>query len=187
MSRRIVILTWVSASWKTTLQNELLNRWWVRPINFSTRKARTEDAYEIDEDWDYYSDELLEYVFLDKKTFARKLINGDFIESTQYWWNLYWVSKHSFLEWDKDLIVILDPVWRAQVMEALTRMWVPFETYFIHIDENTQLDRLSNRWDAEEEIIKRKRDFDWFHLTNKCVRLNGKLDAKTLADIIENK
>ena len=185
MSKRIVIITWVSASWKTTLQNELLNRWWARPINFSTRNARTNNAYSIDEDWDYNSDELSEYVFLDKKTFAKKLINWDFIESTQYWGNLYWVSGHSFLEWYGNLCVILDPVWRAQVMEALNRIWIEYETYYIYIDEETQIERLRKRWDSSEEISKRKRDFNWFHPTNKCVRLNGKLDAKTLADIIE--
>ena len=42
--RRIVIITWVSCSGKTTLQNELLARWWNRPINFTTRKPRTEEA-----------------------------------------------------------------------------------------------------------------------------------------------
>lgn len=185
MSRRIVILTGVSASWKTTLQNELLNRWWVRPINFSTRRTRTNNAYSIDEDWDYNSDELSEYVFIDKNTFSKKLMNWDFIESTQYWWNFYWVNKHSFLEWDRNLVVILDPAWRAQVMEVLTRLWIEYETYYIFIDLETQVERLRRRWDSSEEISKRKRDFDWFYPTNKCIRINGKLDANVLADIIE--
>ena len=186
MSRRIVILTWVSWSWKTSVQEELLKRWWVRPINFSTRRARSSNPYKVDNEWDYSSEELWEYVFLNRTTFAKKLINWDFIESTQYWWNLYWVSKHSFLEHsNNNLVVILDPVWRAQVMEVLTRLWIEYETYYFNINEETQVNRFRNRWDSSEEISKRKKDFNWFHPTNKCKVLNWNLSIETLANIIE--
>ena len=136
MSRRIIILTWVSASWKTSIQNELLNRWWKRPINFSTRKPRSDNAYDVDWDLDFNSDELNEYVFIDRNTFSIKMINWDFVEITQYWGNFYGVSE-TFLQdgsplKKENICIILDPIGRSQLMERLIREGVPFETYYIY-------------------------------------------------------
>tara|TARA_R110002012_G_C11477016_1_gene594613 strand:- start:605 stop:757 length:153 start_codon:yes stop_codon:yes gene_type:complete len=50
-----------------------MKRGWKRPLNFTTRKPRTEDAREIDEEGDYFSKELDEYVFINKATFLKKL------------------------------------------------------------------------------------------------------------------
>lgn len=178
MNWRIILLTGVSASWKTTIQNELLSRWFVRPINFSTRKARGE--YELDE-----------YVFVNKNTFARKLLNWDFIEFTSYWWNFYWITntftlrKHP-LFW-KNVCIVVDPVGRAAIAEHLNRIWLPYETYYLHINEDTQKERLLERWDDEFEILKRHRDFWWFHQTNKCIRLDWTKPTKELADFIINR
>lgn len=191
MSRRIIILTWVSASWKTSIQNELLNRWWKRPINFSTRKPRSDNAYDVDWDLDFNSDELNEYVFIDRNTFSIKMINWDFVEITQYWGNFYGVSE-TFLQDEsplkkENICIILDPIGRSQLMERLTRECVPFETYYIYISQELQEDRLSKRWDKQEEIIKRRKDFNWFHPTNNCVRINGDLPINEIADFIINR
>jgi guanylate kinase len=61
----------VSASGKTTLQEELLKRDWNRPYNFTTRKPRSEE-------------ELDEYVFITKEQFFEKMEKGDFLENTNY-------------------------------------------------------------------------------------------------------
>lgn len=191
MSRRIIILTWVSASWKTSIQNELMNRWWKRPINFSTRKPRSDNAYAVDWDLDFNSDELNEYVFIDRNTFSIKMINWDFVEITQYWGNFYGVSE-TFLQdgsplKKENICIILDPIGRSQLMERLTREGVPFETYYIYITQELQEDRLTKRWDKQEEIIKRRKDFNWFHPTNNCVRINGDLPINEIADFIINR
>lgn len=184
--RRIVLITWVSASGKTNLQKELFRKWWVWPLNFTTRQPRDEEAFKVDSEWDFISKELDEYIFLNRHTFARKLANWDFIESTQYWWNLYWIGKTSVLEWEKNLVLIVDPVGRAQIMEALQRLWYAYETYYLYIDKETQSKRLENRWDNTEEIRKRNKDFEWFHPTNKCIRLNWALSSSELANIIDS-
>jgi len=182
--RRIIIITWVSCSWKTTLQNELLSRWWERPFNYTTRKPRDGEAFlNTDEEGDFTSNELDEYIFLKEELFYKKLRNGDFLESTNYLWNHYWVSS-SLPKWN--VCIVLDPVGRSQVLEHFVRRWIEVETYYVEINKDLQKERLVNRWDDEKQIISRKRDFKWFSPTNKCIRLNGAKDADLLADLIEN-
>ena len=184
MNWRIVIITWVSCSWKTTLQNELLNRWWSRPLNFTTRKPRDVNAlHYTDEDWDFSSKELDEYIFLSESNFFKKLKNWDFLENTNYMWNRYWVSRY-LPKWN--ICIVLDPVWRNQVMEHFSRLWIEYETYYLVISKELQEKRLLKRWDTEKEILRRKRDFNWFSATNKCKILRWDLSWEELADIIEN-
>jgi len=184
---RIILLTGVSTSWKTTLQNELLNRGWSRPLNYTTRKPRDENALTfVDEDWDFTSSELDEYIFISEKNFFKKLRNGDFLESTNYMGNRYWViggGRTKLPEWD--VCIILDPIWRSQVLEYFIRMWVEVETYYLEISQDTQLKRLADRGDTEKQVLRRKRDFKWFSPTNKCMRLNWEWSVEKLADIIE--
>ena len=170
---RIVIITWVSWSWKTTLQESLLKKGWKRPINFTTRKPRNEN--EVDE-----------YVFLNKEQFVKKLINWDFLEFTQYNWNFYGVSNT--LTEDANYCIILDPIWRAQVMNTLSYKGISYETFYIDIDPEEQLKRLRKRGDTEEQIKLRLNDFKWFHPTPGCVLLNWETKVETnVSCIINNK
>ena len=180
--KNVVLITWVSASSKTTLLNELMKRGWKRPLNFTTRKPRTEDAREIDEEGDYFSKELDEYVFINKATFLKKLWNGDFLENVNYWGNFYWVSSNMP---EGNVCIILDPAGRAQATAYLKLRGYNVTTVYIDIWRETQAQRLLNRGDSDEEMWKRKQDFEWFMPTPKCIRLNGVMDSSVLADIIE--
>ena len=183
-ARRIITITGVSASGKTTLQEELLKRGWNKPLNYTTRKPRDKEAlHSLDEDGDFNSPELDEYIFLNENLFFKKLKNGDFLENTNYWWNKYGVNK-IFPKWD--ICIILDPIGRSQVLEHFTRRWISVESYYIEITQELQLERLNKRGDNDKQILMRKRDFKWFSPTNKCKRLNGKEDPDVLADIIES-
>ena len=189
MRNRIILLTWVSASGKTTLQDELLNRGWSRPINYTTRKPRDENALSsVDEDWDFTSKELEEYIFISEKNFFKKLRNGDFLESTNYMGEHYWViggGRTKLPEWD--VCIILDPVGRSQVLEYFTNLWIEgVETYYLEINQEEQLKRLAERGDTEKAILRRKRDFKWFSPTNKCTRLNWTKSTEELVSFIEN-
>lgn len=161
-----MIITWVSWSWKTTLQQELLKRWWRRPINFTTRKPRNEE-------------ELDEYVFLNKEHFFYKLNKWDFLEFTNYNGNFYWVSNQN-LDWN--ICVILDPVWREQVLEKLNRMNYNWNIILIHlnISEAEQKRRLKKRWDTEESIKIRANDFKWFSPHIKAIVLDWNLNIDDL-------
>lgn len=172
MKDELVIITWVSASGKTTLQELMLSEWWKRPYNFTTRLPR----------WDY---ELDEYIFLSKDKFFYKLEKWDFLENTNYWWNYYGVSSNIP---SGRVCVILDPVGRSQVLEKAARWLIKhrISTVFIAIDEKTQEKRINKRWDAEEEVAKRSRDFLWFSPTPVCLILDGDKKPDDLLFEIEN-
>ena len=66
----IILITGVSASWKSTLQQRLVDSWeYKKPINFTTRQPRSEAEKD-------------DYVFIDKNIFLKKLANWDFFEHT---------------------------------------------------------------------------------------------------------
>jgi len=164
---KIIILTWKSWSWKTTIQNALIKEGgWNKPINFTTRKKRNDE-------------ELDEYVFCTKKQFVKKLLNWDFIEHTIYWWQMYWLTKSWF--WQKN-IIITDPIWRAQLMKEF---WTA-SLIFLEISEEEQFKRLKKRGSSNEEIEKRMLDWKWFEPTRKSIIINGNTNIKTIVSIINN-
>lgn len=185
---RIVLLTWVSASGKTTLQEELLRRWFNRPVNFTTRPARTEEVdLQLNSDnynWvDFTAPELSEYVFLTRDQFLKKLKNWDFLEWTNFNTYFYWASR--FLpEWDNCIVV--DPIWRSQIIQYCKQRNIEYQTYYLEIDEQTQLSRLTSRWETEKSVLARQRDFSWFSPTRKCTILDWTKPVNILADIISN-
>ena len=199
MKKKMILITWVSCSWKTTLQNEMLDRGYVRPLNFTTRRPRTEEAIlELDKnrtDWNidnenrewkwFISEELDEYLFLDCCQFFTKLNNWDFLEHSTYWNNWYGISSN-LPEWN--LCMIVDPIWKAQILAKKARWELDeydIDTYFIEISKELQLERLENRWDSEDEIEKRKTDFIWFSPLAWDMILNWNWGVSLLADIID--
>jgi guanylate kinase len=151
---RVILLTWVSWSWKTTIQERLLWEWFIRPINFSTREPRSDN-------------ELDEYVFITREQFLFKLNKWDFVEYTQYNWNFYWISKNWF-NGDSPIIAIVDPLGREAIKEYLSRNGIIPECYFISIDKDTQKERLTLRWDSKDDISRREKDFNWFSPSVNC-------------------
>lgn len=175
---KIVIITWVSWSWKTTLQEELVKRGWYKPINYSTRNARSEAEYD-------------DYVFINKEQFCKKLINWDFIEFSTYGNNLYWVPKYWILKedgtlQDKNFAIILDPIWRIQMTKFLLDYWVRFKEVFLTIEKEVVKDRMINRWDSKVDIEKKLTDFNWFTPTENSIILDWTSHTAVLADLIDN-
>lgn len=183
--KNVAILVWVSCSWKSSLQEILINeKGYVRPLNFTSRKPRTEDAYEVDEDWDFSWKERDEYIFCSKKQLLQKYSNWDLLEIVNYWGNLYGISN--LLDESKNNVIVVDPSGRAQALSYLIKRGWNVKTYYLEITKELQEERLRNRWDSEEEIYKRKSDYDWFSPTPKCVRLNWAKPTQELVTIIEN-
>lgn len=172
---KLLIITWVSTSGKTSLQSLLLENWWNKPINFTTRQPRS-DA------------ELDEYVFLDKQKFLIKYSNWDFLENTNYWDNFYWISKY-FPNWN--ICIILDPVWRAQIEQKIANWELSnYKTSFVFLEcsPEEQLKRLKERWSNEEEINKRKKDFTYFNPTRNSIVLKEKTileNYKKLCEVLK--
>ena len=169
---KIVLLTGVSWSGKTTLQEELIHRGWASPQHFTTRKPRGDE-------------ELDDYVFLTREQFLTKLGNWDFLEHMEFNWAWYSISK--FLPKMKNVVIIVDPEGRQQLTKKFKREWVEYKSYYLDIDKQTQTERLAKRGDEEETKKERSNDFDLFFPSPKCKILDWSLDATHLADIIENK
>lgn len=167
----LLIITGISASGKTTLQNELLQRWWKRPQNFTTRKPRSDE-------------ELDEYIFLDKDKYFIKMANWDFLEHTNYNGNWYAISKY-LPEWN--ICIVLDPVGREQVLEKVAREKLDYNVTCVYLDitKGLQQERLNNRWDSKEQITLRDTDLDWFSPSTKSKIYNGAEDVIKLSDDIE--
>lgn len=188
---RLVIVTWISGSWKSTLQENVMREYgYTRPINFTTRKPRSKDAIEelrenkiwwhrdeVNETeyeqpcWDFSSEELGEYIFLSQKQYFKKLANWDFLEHTNYNGNWYGVSSHLP---DENMCIVLDPVWLEQVKEKMTRLYpeVKLVCIYLEINEEVQRERLEKRWDDEEKIKERMKDNKWFSPSKKSVVLD---------------
>jgi len=159
-----IILTGVSGSGKTTLMEQLLKIFpndTCMPIQFTTRKPR--DDSELDS-----------YVFLTKEQFYRKMENWDFMETTQYNWEMYGVS--AFFNKEKSNVYIVEPAWRAQLQRHFLINNVPFATFFIGIDKETARERMINRGDTVSSIEKRLIDFSYF--TPEGVVLDGELTTR---------
>jgi guanylate kinase len=171
--KRLVILTGISGSWKTCLQNELMNiYWWKAPINFTTRAPRSDD----DKD---------EYVFLSEQQFFNKLRNWDFLEDTKGYDNYYAISR---VLPDSDIVLVLDSAWREQVVKAM--VWIDthsVETYYLSLSDFQQECRLSKRGDSEEVKEKRKNDSSFITPSTSCTIINGEEPTSELAEWINNR
>lgn len=135
---------------------------------------------------DFEADEFEEYVFINPKNFLRKLRKWDFLETSSWYWDFYWVSKY-LPEWD--ICVILDPIWRDQVLAKYARWelnWYEIRTIFININKITQKNRLKSRWDGKDQVRKRWKDFDWVFPTPECKVIDWTANIEELIKIIED-
>lgn len=170
MWSKIAIITGRSASGKTTLQKELIERWWVTPVNFTTREPRNDEEYD-------------DYIFLTKDQYFEKLKRWDFFEYMELNWEYYAISR--FWDTGKNVVLVLDVAWREQVIKKLYSDGVPYKTFYLDIDTDTQVGRMIDRWDRTLDIEKRVKNELYFP-TPECNIFDGKTDTKTLANIIEN-
>lgn len=149
MSKKVIILTGVSWSWKSSYVNRLKEEFNIKqPIQFTTRQPRNDR-------------ELDEYVFLDKPTFHKKLENWDFAEYVMYNGEWYAVSAH----FDRlvNTIVIVEPVGAASLKKFLSLNSIPHISIYLEITPETMEYRL---WMLRRENVKtieaRKKDFLYF-------------------------
>lgn len=169
---KLLIITWVSASGKTTLQNELMKQGWKKPNNFTTRKPRSEK--EVDE-----------YIFLNKERYMYLLEYWAFLEFTNGYWNWYAISATLP---DNDICIVLDPNWREQVLQKMARIEHNYDIkcVYLDIDETLQEKRLTKRWDSKENIAIRKNDFKFFSPSSKSTILDWWENTNILTDKIIN-
>lgn len=158
-----IILTGVSGSWKTSIAEQLFKQYpssCGKPIQFTTRKPRSDE-------------ELDQYVFLTKEQFYTKLDNWDFMEWTEYNWNLYAVSR--YFDHSVSNVYIVEPAWKAQLVKHFLQEGIAFASYYISIPEEVAIERMMNRGDSVKTIEARKRDFLYFDAMPQDVVLDWEL------------
>lgn len=167
----VALITGPSASGKSTLQNDLVNMGWGKPLNFTTREPRS-DA------------ELDDYVFIDADMFAHKAIMGHFSEITQYAGNLYGMTK--FFDEDKKLAIIVDPIGKTALEAFFTKQGRKYFTVWIDCDEDTRLKRLLERGTSVKGIKERMADADWMKKVNPNydLTLDGTMNHMELASMV---
>ncbi len=170
-NNKVIILTWPSWSWKTTVQNILTKDYGFKtPINFSTRNARNDD-------------ELDNYVFLTKDQFIRKIENWDFSEYTYYNWNYYWMSK--YFDLSAPNICVLEPVGKVAMEKFLKLNNIPYYSIFLKIDEETMEYRLGElRRESVKTIEERKKDLKYFSPVGFDLTLDGKSSIEEIIKTI---
>ncbi len=170
---KVVLITWVSGSWKTTLVEQLRKElWWEKPINFTTRSPRNDD-------------ELDDYVFLTKAQFATKLENGDFAEFTNYNGNNYWIS--SCLSKEKNYLIILEPIGRTMMEKWLKEHEFNYIKLYIDVTEENIIKRLSGGREEEEDFIKeRLKDFSFFSPDDGSIVVDGNWSIEEVLFRVKN-
>lgn len=164
LNEKIVVLTGISWSWKTTLQQEMLKRWWNSPYNYTTRSPRSEEEKD-------------EYIFPSEEQFIKMLKKWHFIEWAYQYNTFYWMRVN------KDrTILVLTPEWREQV-RRLTNWKAHF--FYLHLSEDKQKERLIQRGDSEDTLKQRADDYKWMSPAVWDVVLDATKDVEVLADEIE--
>lgn len=172
----IIILTWPSGSWKTTIQQRLVEEeWWAKPYNFTTRECRTEFEYD-------------DYIFVPVTLFQTLRKNNHFIENTEYKDNFYAISHYN-TKWQpithSNTVVIMEPNGRNAFIKELQKRKVEWIEIFLQIDEETLINRLNERGDEKASIEKRKDDVINFFPTQNSHIVNATKSAdKVYKDII---
>ncbi len=149
MKGKLVILVGPSASGKTQLLSELLKRVTdsVRLVTTTTRIPRPEESDGKD------------YFFVTREEFKKGIEDGNFIEHSEVYGNLYGISKKtvgSFLEDHKYVFAVID----VQGAQKLKKMMPDCLTIFIRPGAIEDIKRRleSVRKDTPKEEMKRRID-----------------------------
>lgn len=146
MAGKIFIVSGCSGSGKTTVIEEVLKirKNTVRAISVTTRKPREGECENID------------YFFMDRMKFLKKVESGDFIEFSNVYGNLYGTTIDSFkpIESGNDVVKVID----VQGAEKLKNLNIKACFIFFEVPVSVLKERLIAR--GEKEIDKRIEEFN---------------------------
>ncbi len=140
-----IILAGSGGSGKDHMRKVLVNQGFKYGISYTSRAPRAGEKEGID------------YYFLTKEDFEKRIEEGFWLEYDNFGGNLYGTSKQQFEEYDlfimtRSGMAQLEPEYRSRV----TIIW-------IDIDENIRRERLAGRgWDAEKIETRLKIDREEF-------------------------
>ena len=134
----MIILCGASASGKTVTALELQKKYGLsKAITTTTREKRVGETNGV------------EYFFISKEEFKKRLSENKFVESSLYNGNYYGCGIDQVAD---DKVVVLDPNGLHSFMKLKNRNIV---TFLLIADENTRRQRMVSRGDKEENISQR--------------------------------
>lgn len=137
----MIVLTGKTASGKDTVLKRLLSRFpsLKRVVTTTSRNPRPGEKEGID------------YFFISKEVFKKRIENGEFIEYVEYGGNLYGTEKRRLIS-DSNLIWRIDPSRAGRIRELIsTKVLVIYLT----VSDEIVLQRLKKRGLSQEEIDRR--------------------------------
>lgn len=177
----LIVLTGKTASGKDTIKSKLLAKYphFKKVITTTSRTKRSNEVDRVD------------YYFLSRDEFERKIKEGEFAEYVEYGGNLYGTYK-SELEQAGDLMWRIDPSRAGKVRELIKGQ--NLVVIYITVSDDVILQRLKNRGLTDEEIQSRMTDDAkiWQKYQNNydyvVENVPGKLDATLdkIVSIIQN-
>ena len=134
----MIILCGASASGKTVTALELQKKYGLsKAITTTTREKRVGETNGV------------EYFFISKEEFQKRLSENKFVESSLYNGNYYGCGIDQVAD---DKVVVLDPNGLHSFMKLKNKNIV---TFLLIADENTRRERMVSRGDKEENIAQR--------------------------------
>lgn len=144
----IVILSWPSWVWKTTIWYKLISNhpnFFEKIVTTTSRSIR---------DWEK---NWIDYYFISKNQFEKKIEQGDLIEYAQVHGNYYgstYSELHRILEAWKIPMYIVDPQWAIYLKNSLSNDFLVTSFFILPPSIDELSNRVTNRWTESEEQIK---------------------------------
>lgn len=141
----LIVLTGKTASGKDTIMAKLLERFtdFRRVITTTSRTPRDGEKNGVD------------YNFISKEDFKKRIEEGDFIEYVEYGGNLYGTEKNRLIS-DNSLIWRIDPSRAGQIKDLIKAKKIL--VIYLTVDDSVVLSRLAERGLSQEEIDRRMQE-----------------------------
>ncbi len=172
----VLILTWASGTWKTSITQNLCNNFWYKLYSWYTTREKRE--------WEIHKKDYF-FLTVDKFLQIKNMLFWDDWTNT-YNWNYYWLSKYAVkhkVNKYKDLIIL--PNW-VTVAEEIYKFIKNYQKQIVWIhlytDKKTLEQRLNRRW--EMDIETRLNFWDSIWIVNSKNTINIEV-SKKLKEVVK--
>lgn len=172
---RLITLTWVSWSWKSSIRDYLVENyeWFCKTTDATTRQPRADT-------------ELDEYVFYTPRQMLDSKKRWAFIEFLEYWGEMYAILNNLKTLGSDNIVAVVLPEWVKQLREyAKTQEDLEVISIKLNIQTRTQRNRLIARGDSIKDIERRLGDWIFIRASRLKYDLEIDCDEANIREIAE--
>ena len=169
--KHLILITWESASWKTTLWKYLEDKWIKSLYNYTTRTPRNNEEKD-------------NYIFLTNEQYLHRYKIWTFIETFIFNDNYYAIWKYTPKSDNNIFYAIVSNHWREQLKQYCINNKITVTEVFIHIDKEVKEQRLRERFWNEEQLIQERLNEKWFSPTENSLVINWEYPVEEQFNII---